>query len=325
METMNPPHLPVLFEETMTALQPKPGGRYIDCTLGAGGHALGILQRTEPDGLLLGFDLDASAIEIARGRLSDFGQRVVLRHASYLEMHAVLQELGWNHVDGIVIDFGVSSMQLDQPQRGFSFREDGLLDMRFDPSRGTSAADWLKTIMEDELADVLWKYGEERASRRIAAAIVTARSHAPIQTTHQLADIIQNTVGRKKERGRRPIHPATRSFQAIRIAVNHELQSVEAVLPLAVQALKPGGRLAVISFHSLEDRIVKDYFHTESRDCICPPHQPVCTCNHTAILHRITHKPITAADAENQENPRARSAKLRVVEKMLADNGINHA
>jgi len=218
-------------------------------------------------------------------------------------------------VDGIVIDFGVSSMQLDQPDRGFSFKEDGPLDMRFNPNQGQSAADLVNTLDEEELSRIIWEYGEERHSRRIASAICAVRTRQPILTTRQLAELIVETVGFHREKGRSAIHPATRSFQAIRIAVNAELSAVAQVLPLAVSALNPGGRLAVISFHSLEDRLVKDYFQLESHDCICPPEQPVCTCKHVASITRITKKPIIASEAEIQQNPRARSAKLRVVQK----------
>ena len=261
----------------------------------------------------MGFDLDSSAIELAQERLKSFGNRAVLRHSSYLELENTLSELNWPGVNGILLDFGVSSMQLDRPERGFSFREDGPLDMRFNPQMGQSAADLINTISEEELTEYLWKYGEETKSRRIAAAIC---SHRPFHTTRQLADFIESTVGSSPARGRKYIHPATKTFQAIRIAVNHELEAVESILPMAVKALQPRGRLAVISFHSLEDRIVKQYFQLESRDCICPSEQLICTCGHQASLKRITKKPITADLTEVQENKRARSAKLRIVEKI---------
>lgn len=315
MSAQQIPHLPVLYQEIITALEPKTGGRYIDCTLGAGGHAWGILKASSPDGVLLGFDLDPSAIELSSARLAEFAGRFTLCNQSYLTLPAVLKSLQWTGVDGIVIDFGVSSMQLDRAERGFSFKEDGPLDMRFNPHQGQSAADLVNTLDEEALARIIWEYGEEHHSRRIAAAICAARARQPLQTTRQLADLIVDTIGFHHQKGRTAIHPATRSFQAIRIAVNAELAAVAQVLPLAVSALNPGGRLAVISFHSLEDRLVKDYFHREGHDCICPPEQPICNCGHIASIIRITKKPTTASADEMQQNPRSRSAKLRIVEK----------
>jgi len=301
------PHLPVLYKIIIPALQPKSSGRYVDGTLGAGGHAAGILAQSAPAGELLGLDLDPQALAIARQKLAAYAGRVHLVEASYLQMQDEAGKLGWQAVDGIVLDFGVSSMQLDEPERGFSFLSDGLLDMRFGPSTALSAADLVNTFSEEDLADIIFRYGEERFSRRIARSIVGNR---PINTTKQLADLILTSIG-KKER----IHPATRTFQAIRIAVNGELEAIEKVLPLAVSLLKPGGRLAVISFHSLEDRIVKEFFRRESRDCICPPRQPVCTCGHTAIIREINRKPIQADEEETKINSRSRSAKLRIAEK----------
>ncbi|GAP14284.1 16S rRNA (cytosine(1402)-N(4))-methyltransferase [Longilinea arvoryzae] len=305
----NTPHLPVLYQEIIHALRPHSPGRYVDATVGAGGHALGILQDSSPEGLLLGLDLDPQALEIASRRLSAFESRVTLRQVSYTTLQRQLADLGWNAVDGIVIDLGVSSMQIDTPERGFSFLADGPLDMRFSPDQPTSAADLINTLPETELADLIYRYGEERASRRIARAIVQAR---PLHTTAQLAEVILRASGGRRGR----IHPATRTFQALRIAVNHELDALEEFLPQAVQSLAPGGRLAVISFHSLEDRIVKQYFRLESRDCICPPDQPVCTCGHKASLVEVNRHPIEATAEEASRNPRARSAKLRIVEKL---------
>ena len=302
------PHLPVLYKTIIPALQPKTGGRYIDGTLGAGGHAAGILDASAPTGELLGLDLDPQALMIARQQLAVFDGRVHIVQASYLSMEAEAHRLGWQAVDGIVLDFGVSSMQLDTPERGFSFLNDGPLDMRFSPVTPLSAADLVNTLSEEDLADIIFRYGEDRLSRRIARSIVGNR---PIQTTKQLADLILKSIG-KKER----IHPATRTFQALRIAVNGELSAIEEVLPIALRFLKSGGRLAVISFHSLEDRIVKEYFHRESKDCICPPRQPVCTCGHTATITEINRKPIQADEEEIKINSRARSAKLRIVEKI---------
>jgi 16S rRNA (cytosine1402-N4)-methyltransferase len=305
---INPPHVSVLYQPIITALRPKTSGRYVDATIGAGGHSWGILEQSSPDGQLLGLDLDSRALEIAHQRLHSFIGRIHLIHSSYTALRTELLAIGWDHVDGILIDLGVSSMQIDSPERGFSFLKDGPLDMRFDPSQSVSAADIVNTYSEEELANLIWVYGEERFSRRIARSIVGNR---PIETTLQLANMIAKSIG--KPGGR--IHPATRTFQALRIAVNQELKNLEEFLPQAIEALAPGGRLAVISFHSLEDRIVKQYFRQESRDCICPPEQIVCTCNHKSTIVEITRHPIEADEAEINQNPRARSAKLRIAEK----------
>ncbi len=306
------PHLPVLYHQVIRYLQPRPGGRYVDGTLGAGGHAYGILKASAPDGLLLGLDVDPQALALAQEYLSPFGERAILREASYTTLAEQLRVLGWSSVEGIVLDLGLSSMQLDTPERGFSFQKDAPLDMRFSPRTPQTAADLVNTLPEADLADIIYRYGEERRSRRVARAIVAAR---PIRTTRQLAEV----VARVTHSGRPGVHPATRTFQALRIAVNQELVNIETVLPQAIAALNPGGRLAVISFHSLEDRIVKHYFRQESRDCICPPRQPVCTCGHTAQVRVLTRKPVVAQAKEIEQNPRARSARLRVVEKLSAN------
>lgn len=303
------PHQPVLYQEIIHALKPKPGGNYVDGTLGAGGHAWGILQASEPGGRLLGLDLDPVALAIAGEKLAAFGERAILRQASFATLQEQLNEVGWESVDGILLDLGLSSMQLDTPARGFSFQADAPLDMRFDPRSPTTAADLVNTLQEKDLADLLYEFGEERRSRQIARAIVRQR---PIRTTKELADI----VARANRSSKRGIHPATRTFQALRIAVNQELDALEQVLPQVVAALRPGGRIAVIAFHSLEDRIVKQYFRLESRDCICPPEQPICTCEHTASLKEIVRRPIRPNDAEIERNPRARSARLRVAERI---------
>jgi len=302
-------HQPVLYHEIIHALQPHRGGTYVDGTLGAGGHAWGILHASEPDGRLLGLDLDPQALEIAQERLAPFGPRAVIRQGSYTTLQEKLQALGWVSVQGIVLDLGVSSMQLDSPNRGFSFQKDAPLDMRFDSTRGATAADLVNSLSEKELADVLYQYGEERRAYQVSRAIVAAR---PIYTTGQLAA----AAAKATHSGKPGMHPATRTFQALRIAVNAELEAVEVALPRAVDALAPGGRLAVISFHSLEDRMVKQFFQRESRDCLCPPRQPVCTCGHKASLREINRKPILPQEVEIAANPRARSAKLRVVEKL---------
>ncbi|NMC52973.1 MAG: 16S rRNA (cytosine(1402)-N(4))-methyltransferase RsmH [Chloroflexi bacterium] len=303
------PHLPVLYQEVIQALQPVNRGRYLDATLGAGGHSWGILTASSPAGEVLGLDVDPQALAIASQRLSVFGSRAHLVEASYVTLLDQIQALGWQTVDGIVIDLGVSSMQVDTPERGFSFLADGPLDMRFSPIQPTTAADLVNHLSEQDLSEIVWKYGEERHARRVARAIVENR---PFSTTAQLAALIARSLKGQHER----IHPATRTFQALRIAVNQELQALEDFLPRALQALHPGGRLAVISFHSLEDRIVKQVFKRESQDCICPPEQIICTCGHKAQIRLITRRPVMAGEDEIQNNPRARSARLRIAEKI---------
>lgn len=308
-EPQSAPHLPVLYQQVLQALQPFSPGRFIDGTVGAGGHSWGILNASGPEGKVLGCDLDPLALAIAREKLSPFGSRAILVQSSYTELVVEMRRLGWEQVNGIVIDLGVSSMQIDTAARGFSFLAEGPLDMRFSPSQQVSADDLINHLPEAELATILWKYGEEQQSRRIARAICAAR---PLHTTLELAEVIRKASVGKPGR----IHPATRTFQALRIAVNEELQAIEKVLPRAVEALAPGGRFAVISFHSLEDRLVKQFFRRESKDCICPPEQPVCTCGHKASIREMSRKPIEADEEEIKQNPRSRSARLRVVEKL---------
>jgi 16S rRNA (cytosine1402-N4)-methyltransferase len=302
-------HVPVLFHEVLDTLALIPGGLYVDGTVGAGGHAQGILKAISPEGKLLGLDRDPAALEIAESRLAEFGNRVVLIHSSYSDLKLHLNNLNWKSVDGILLDLGLSSMQLDNPERGFSFRKSGPLDMRFDTSQPFSAADLVNESSKDDLADLIFRYGEERYSRKIADAIIANR---PLEDTQELADIIESAIRNKPSR----IHPATRTFQALRIAVNQELKALEAFLPTALDALNPGGRLAVIAFHSLEDRIVKQFFRKESKDCICPPEIPQCVCEHKKQLKEINRRPIRPEDKEILDNPRSRSAKLRVVEKI---------
>jgi len=286
----------------------------VDATLGAGGHAWGLLQASGPNGRLLGLDVDPQALELARQRLEPFGERAILVRASYITLTGQLAALGWKAVDGILLDLGLSSMQVDTPERGFSFLADAPLDMRFDPEGLVSSADLVNNLPESELADLIYRYGEEKRSRQVARAIAAAR---PLKTTLQLAQVVTRAVtSGKSGTKRRSIHPATRTFQALRIAVNRELESVEAVLPQAVAALASGGRLAVIAFHSLEDRIVKQFFRRESQDCICPPQQPVCTCGHRATIREVIRHPINPRPEEIEANPRARSARLRVAEKL---------
>jgi 16S rRNA (cytosine1402-N4)-methyltransferase len=305
---MNSPHQSVLYKEIIHALQPKPGGRYVDATLGAGGHARGILEACAPDGLVLGFDLDPQALALAREYLAPYEPRLTMAQASFTTLPAQLDTLGWDAVDGIVLDLGASSMQFDNPTRGFSFLHDGPLDMRFDSTASRTAADLVNNLPERELADLIYRYGEERASRKVARAIVNAR---PLHSTRALATVIGSVLPRRSG-----LHPATRTFQALRIAVNDELVSVQAVLPMAVARLRSAGRLAVISFHSLEDRIVKEFFRSQSHDLVNQPYERIYKIEYKASLKVITHKPITPSEAEIKRNPRARSAKLRVAEKL---------
>lgn len=299
-------HIPVLLDEVIAALSPREGGLFIDGTLGAGGHTEAILAR---GGSVLGFDRDEAALALVGERLSSHGSALHLVHASYAQMAYFAESEGFSEVDGILLDLGYSSLQVDDPARGFSFRDDGPLDMRFDQRGGLTAADILNTWDEEEIADIIFRYGEDHFSRRIARAIVAAR---PLGSTKVLAEIVSRAIpGGHREK----IHPATRTFQALRIAVNDELAQLEAALPVAIDLLRPGGRLAVISFHSLEDRIVKNTLRTEASDCICPPEQPICTCDHEARIRLITRKPIVASESETARNPRSRSARLRVGEK----------
>jgi 16S rRNA (cytosine1402-N4)-methyltransferase len=302
-------HQPVLYQEVLAALQPKPVGRYLDGTVGLGGHAAGVLAASSPDGELLGLDVDPQALQLAGERLAEFGSRAKLRRGSYGELTDHLAAVGWHQVDGILLDLGASSLQFDKAERGFSFKHSGPLDMRFDPQGGLSAEQLVNEWPEEDLANVLYEYGDERQSRRIARAIVKAR---PLSTTAELAEVVSKALGGRK----RGFHPATRSFQALRIAVNQELATIEAALPQAVAALKQGGRLAVISFHSLEDRAVKVFMRRESQDCMCPPEQLVCICGHKAAIKEITRKPVQPGERELEANPRARSARLRVAEKL---------
>jgi 16S rRNA (cytosine1402-N4)-methyltransferase len=281
----------------------------VDGTLGAGGHARGILEACAPDGLLLGLDVDPQALALARETLAPYEGRIHLAQASHITLTNQLASLGWDAVDGIVLDLGASSMQFDNPGRGFSFMQDGPLDMRFGPHMTMSAADIVNTYDERELAGIIFKYGEDRDARRIAKAIVASR---PLHTTGELVAVIEKASPRRGDK----THPATQTFQALRIVVNEELAAVEVTLPQAVAALKSGGRCAVISFHSLEDRIVKEYFREQSRDLVNPPYEMIYEVERKAVVKLVNKKPIVPSDEEIRENPRARSAKLRVVEKL---------
>lgn len=294
-----------MLREVLDCLAPQPGGLFIDGTIGAGGHAAALLDATAPAGRLLGFDRDPAAMAFAVGRLAPYDDRFHPVVGSYAEMGRIAADCGFPAVDGILLDLGLSSRQLEDADRGFSFLKEGPLDMRFDPRHGETAADLINNSTAEELADIFRRYGEETRSRRIARLIVVNR---PLRTTTELAGLIERELGRDRS-GR---HPATKVFQALRIAVNSELVEVERGLKAAIGLLKPGGRLAVISFHSLEDRLVKNYFRELARDCVCPPEQPVCTCGAKAVLRLVTRKAIKATEDEIAANPRSRSARLRV-------------
>lgn len=304
-------HVPVLYKEVLEYLQPRPGGLYVDGTVGAGGHSAGILRASLPDGRLLAFDRDPQALDRARQTLAGFAERVTFVHASYAQMDRLAPEHGFTAVDGVLLDLGLSSLQVEDAQRGFSFMREGPLDMRFDTTQGDTAADLVNNLPAEALADIFWRYGEEENSRRYARAIVGAR---PIQTTTELADLIEEEAPHWVRRKR--IHAATKVFQALRIAVNSELAELESGLPAAIELLRPGGRVAVISFHSLEDRFVKNLFRDLARECICPPRQPICTCDVEPVLRPVTRKVVMADADEIERNPRSRSARLRVAQKL---------
>jgi 16S rRNA (cytosine1402-N4)-methyltransferase len=316
-------HIPVLLKETLEGLALRPGASAIDGTLGGAGHAEAIVRAIAPDGRLLGIDQDPNALERGRERLAGFGERFVARRGSFRTIGALAADAGFATVDAVLLDIGISSFQLDEPQRGFSFQAEGPLDMRMDPTAPLTAAEIVNEWPQEEIANLIYKYAEEGRSRRIARDIVAAR---PLRTTTQLADVVAGSLGGHK--GRR-VHPATQVFQALRIAVNDELGALEEALPQAVELLAPGGRLAVISFHSLEDRIVKQFMQREARDCICDTlpggaiygavrsraPQP-CRCGHKATVKVVTRKPVQASEQEVKENPRSRSARLRVAERL---------
>lgn len=346
---MQTQHVPVMLNEVLTYIQPRPGGYYIDGTLGGGGHTTAILERSAPDGKVLGIDADTQALERVKASLFQYVEngRLVLAHGNFADITRIAHETGFvsahsrakeyqhgerDTVQGILLDLGFSSDQMDNPQRGFSFSADGPLDMRLDQSLTYSATDLVNTASEQEIADIIWRYGEERRSRQIARRIVQARNQHAITRTSQLARLAAAGVPYKAG----AIHPATKTFQALRIAVNKELEHLETALPQisdllqkhttisdtqgkkskrdednAGDARNEGGRMVIIAFHSLEDRIVKEYMRREAKDCICPPTTPVCICGHKASLCILTPKPVTATAQEIAQNPRARSAKLR--------------
>ncbi len=302
-------HAPVLADEVIQYLAVQPGGRYVDCTTGAGGHARAILEASAPGGVILCLDADEKALRVAEQNLAPFAESVRLVEANFRDLADVCRQYNFVPVHGILFDLGLSSMQLADAERGFSFQIEAPLDMRFGKSQSLTASEIVNDYTERDLADLIWRLGEEPASRRIARAILRAR---PLTTTTELASTVSRAVSGRHTR----IHPATRTFQALRIAVNDELGALETALGQARDLLGPGGRLVVISFHSLEDRIVKQFLQRESRDCICPPEYPTCQCGHRISLRVLTRKSITPGEAELAANPRSRSARLRAAEKL---------
>jgi 16S rRNA (cytosine1402-N4)-methyltransferase len=324
MEIGQTQHVSVMLDEVMAFLQPRLGGLYIDGTIGGGGHTSAILERSAPDGRVLGIDTDSQALARVGERLAKFVEngRLTLAHGNFADFTHIAQQAGFISVQGVLLDLGFSSDQMDNAERGFAFSTDGPLDMRLDQSLPFSAADLVNEVSEQELADIIWRYGEETRSRQIARRIVQERARGAITRTSQLARIAAAGVPHKPG----AIHPATRTFQALRISVNKELESLEAVLPQIVDILSTrrleengaAGRMVVIAFHSLEDRIVKDYLRREATDCICPPRIPVCVCGHKARLRILTPKPAVPGEQEISHNPRSRSAKLRAAEVLVS-------
>ncbi len=307
-------HRPVLLHPLIENLQPRPGQTFIDGTLGAGGYVAAFLERLRPGGRILAIDRDPAAVALARQRFAADGDAVIAVHGNFAEMESIAAANGIDNVNGVMLDLGISSLQLDDPVRGFSFRFDGPLDMRMDGGSGESAADIVNGWSEADLAALIRTYGEERFARGIASSLVRHRADQPITTTTQLREIVERTIPRRFWPKR--IHPATRTFQALRIEVNHELESLNTGLQAAIRILRPGGRLGVISFHSLEDIIVKNALHVSAQNCLCPPQQTHCTCAHRASLLLLSRKAIKPDVAELASNPRARSARLRIAEKL---------
>ena len=314
---MGAPHRPVLLKETLKYLVPERGGLFVDCTVGLGGHSEAILK-SSPDTRIIGLDLDPAALEYSRQRLASFGDRFRAVHANFRKIETVLREAGERDPNGVLVDLGVSSLQFDSPERGFSFRFDAPLDMRMDPETGDTAADLLQELPESEIARIIFEFGEERHSRRIARRIVERREQGkPVTTTAELAELVRAGVGGRAGGGKRQqIHPATRTFQALRIAVNKELEGLGEFVETAVDLLAPDGRFAGISFHSLEDRILKRELRRLSGHCECPPRLPVCSCGAREVVEVLTRRPISPSAHEVDENPRARSAKLRAARKL---------
>lgn len=313
--TLTPGHYPVLLHEAVDALAPRTDGRYLDGTFGGGGHTAALLAASAPAGRVLSLDADPAAIARGEALCAEAGGRLILQQGNFAELADFAKASDFAPLDGILLDLGLSSFQLADPERGFSFATDGPLDMRFGPGASETAAAIVNGRDETELADLIFLYGEERWARRIARAIVRERERAPIETTGSLAAIVARAVA-SSGAGRERIHPATRTFQALRIAANRELAVLEEALAGALTVLAPGGRLAIIAFHSLEDRIVKLFMRREATDCICPPQVPVCICDHRATLRLVTRKGLRPTEAEVAENPRSRSAILRVAERL---------
>ncbi len=303
-------HTPVMAAEAIAALHVRPDGSYIDCTVGAGGHSEAILRAADPAPRLLGIDLDAEALRLARARLADFGDRVALAQGNFSQLAGIAERHGFKPADGVLFDLGLSSMQVDTAERGFSFRQEAPLDMRFDPNQGLTAHEVVNQYSEGALADIIATLGEEPRARRVARAIVGSRL---VETTTQLAEIVAHTLGRPP---RSRIHPATRTFQAIRMEVNGELENLRRGIEQAIALLAPGGRLATISYHSLEDRLIKNMLRNEASGCICPPERLECECGHAPTLKLVSRRVIKPSPEEIRANPRSRSAKMRVAERI---------
>lgn len=308
-------HIPVLFQETLDSLNLQDGGIYVDGTLGGGGHSEAILKATAPTGTLIGIDQDEQALASTGERLSIYGERFITVQGNFAQIDEIVPECGYEEVDGVLMDIGVSSHQLDTAERGFSYMADGPLDMRMNMSGDLTAQDIVMNMEEEDLANLIYKYGEERFSRRIAHRIVEKRGEGVIETTTQLAEIIRGAIPKEK-RKKEDQHPAKRTFQALRIAVNDELGVLEAGMEAGFKRLKSGGRMSIITFHSLEDRIVKEQFKAWATGCTCPPKFPVCVCGKEPVGKLLNRKPVVASKEELEENPRARSAKLRTIIKL---------
>lgn len=315
MEAYNE-HIPVMLDEVMHWIAPRPGGRYLDATLGLGGHASRLMELTGGAAQILGLDRDERALAKAEARLAPYGEQVRTAHTAFRFFESALADAGWNTVDGVVADLGVSSLQLDTPERGFSFVHDGPLDMRMDHSSGCESAEAIVNLASYErLRKIIWEYGEEPMAGRIARAIIQTREDHRIETTLELARIVAGAYPAKRRALARN-HPATKTFQALRLEVNQELREVETFLDRIADYLAPGARVAVISFHSLEDRIVKTVFRRESSGCLCPREYPICQCGHEQVLRVLTRKPLIPSEDEMRCNGRSRSAKLRVAERL---------
>lgn len=314
MDTVAFSHVPVLLSECIENLAVRPDGVYVDCTTGGGGHSYEIAKRLTGSGRLICIDRDTDALKAAKNRLADFSDRITFVHSNFSELENVLRSLRLDRVNGVLMDLGVSSYQLDNAERGFSYMQDAPLDMRMDRSASLTAYDVVNTYEKEDLCRILFDYGEEKFARNIAASIVRQREIKPIETTLELAELIKASLPKAAREGGH--HPAKRSFQAIRIEVNSELSSIDDAIGAAISALAPGGRLAIITFHSLEDRLVKSAFAAASAGCTCPKNFPVCVCGNKPKIRLVSRKPITATEQELQINPRSRSAKLRVAEKV---------